>query len=103
MNIISQHKEAIINLCKKHRVKSLSVFGSALREDFKEDSDVDFSVVFDRTVLNDPLDYAQNYLDLIDELEKELNRKVDLISEEGLRNRFFIKELNQTKKLFYAV
>lgn len=102
MYIISQYKEALINLCKKHHVKSLSVFGSALREDFKEDNDVDFSVVFDRTILNDPLDYGQNYLDLIDALEKELNRKVDLVSEEGLRNRFFIKELNQTKKLLYA-
>jgi uncharacterized protein len=102
VNIIEQHKEALIHLCVKHHVKSLAVFGSALREDFKADSDVDFSVVFDREVLNDPLDYGRNYLDLIDELEKELNRRVDLVSEEGLRNRFFIKELNQTKKIFYA-
>jgi uncharacterized protein len=102
LKIIEQHKDALINLCKKHHVKSLYVFGSALREDFNDASDVDFSVLFDRVILTDPLDYGQNYLDLIDELEKELKRRVDLVSEEGLRNRFFIKELNQTKKLFYA-
>ena len=102
MNIIELHKTALLNLCKQHHVKTLYVFGSALRNDFKEDSDVDFSVVFDSGVLSDPLDYGKNYWDLINALEKELGRHVDLISEEAIRNRFFKMELDLTKQLFYA-
>ena len=40
MNIIEQHKQALIELCKKYHVKTLYVFGSALRNDFKEDSEI---------------------------------------------------------------
>jgi uncharacterized protein len=95
LNIIEQHKEALIALCKKHHVKSLFVFGSVLRNDFKEDSDVDFSVLFDKSVLGNSEYYVDNYFDFIENLEKELSRHVDLVSEE-------IKSLNTTKKLFYA-
>jgi uncharacterized protein len=52
MNIIELHKNALIGLCKKHHVKTLYVFGSALRNNFTEDSDVDFSVLFNTEVLN---------------------------------------------------
>ena len=102
MNIIEQHKQALIELCKKHHVKTLYVFGSALRDDFKEDSDVDFSVVYDRDVLNTPEDFGENYMDFILNLEEEFKRSVDVVNEENLKNPYFIKTLNQTKQLFYA-
>jgi len=102
MNIIEQHKHALIELCKKHHVKTLYVFGSALRNDFSEDSDVDFSVVFDRGLLNDPLIYGKNSWDFTFALEDTLKRHVDLISEEAIRNRFFKMELDLTKQLLYA-
>lgn len=36
----------LAELCRKHHVKELAVFGSALRGDFRADSDVDFLVRF---------------------------------------------------------
>ena len=102
MNIIELHRNALIELCKKHHVKTLYVFGSALREDFREDSDVDFSVVYDTEKLSDPLIYGKNAWDFTFALENELKRHVDLISEEAIRNRFFKMELDLTKQLFYA-
>jgi|CXWL01.1.fsa_nt_gi predicted nucleotidyltransferase len=40
-------KEAIAELCRRHRIRKLSLFGSVLRDDFRPDSDVDMLVEFD--------------------------------------------------------
>ena len=102
MNIIELHKYALIELCKKYHVKTLYVFGSALRNDFSEDSDVDFLVLFDREILENPIGFGNNYWAFLASLEKEFKRKIDLVIEEGLKNRFFIMELNLTKQMIYA-
>ena len=102
MNIIELHKNAVIELCKKHHVKTLCVFGSALGDDFNDESDVDFSVVFDGDILKDPIEGGQNSWNFIESLEKEFNRRVDLVFENSIRNRFFKMELDLTKKLLYA-
>ena len=44
---IDDHRAALIDLCRRHRVRSLAVFGSAARDDFDPDrSDVDLLVEF---------------------------------------------------------
>ena len=40
-------KEKIVAFCKKNHIRKLSIFGSALREDFRFDSDVDVLVKFE--------------------------------------------------------
>ena len=40
-------KDRIAEFCKKNRIRKLSIFGSALREDFGVDSDVDILVEFE--------------------------------------------------------
>lgn len=102
MNIIELHKSALIELCKKHHVKTLYVFGSALRNDFREDSDVDFSVLFDSFMLSDPINFGKNYWMFLANLENEFGRKIDLITEDSLKNKYFIRELNKTKQMLYA-
>ena len=42
---ISIDREALASFCRRHRIRRLSLFGSALREDFGPDSDVDLLVV----------------------------------------------------------
>jgi len=39
--------EKIAEFCKKNHIRKLSLFGSALREDFRFDSDVDVLVEFE--------------------------------------------------------
>ena len=102
MNIIESHKEALLGLCKQHHVKSLSIFGSVLTSKFSEESDIDFSVLFNREVLNNPADFGENYLNFILNLEKEFKREVDVVNEENLKNPYFASILNKTKQLFYA-
>ncbi len=101
INLIEMNMDKIIALCKKYKVAKLWVFGSILTDRFNDDSDVDFSVKFDKH--NIPLlDYADNYLDLLESLSSLFARKVDLITEDSLTNPYFIKELNATKKLIYG-
>jgi len=39
-------KDKIADFCRRHHIRQLSVFGSALRDDFAPDSDVDVLVEF---------------------------------------------------------
>ncbi len=99
MNLINQHINQISILCSKHKVKELYAFGSVLDEKkFSPDSDVDLLVDFENVPL---LEYADNFFDLADELESLLKRKVDLLTIKSLTNKYFIENVNSTKKIVY--
>lgn len=99
MKISDKNIDHIKKLCKKYRVRTFSAFGSVNRDDFNDDSDIDFVVDFDE---NDPFKYADLYFDLKENLEDLLKRQIDLIEERGIKNRFFKKELDETKVLIYG-
>ncbi len=44
---ISIPQEKIAEFCRKHYISKLAVFGSAMRTDFRDDSDIDVLVEFD--------------------------------------------------------
>ena len=69
--------------CQKYRVKELSVFGSSIRDDFKEESDVDFLVSYLEEMDNTLIDMAR----LNNELSELVNRKTDLVEKEALQNQ----------------
>lgn len=82
-----------------HKVKSLFAFGSVLTDSFTQESDVDLIVDF----LNlDVLDYGDNYYDLKFSLEKIFQRNVDLLEKKALRNPYFLKTIDENKKLIYG-
>ncbi len=73
-------RERIAEFCRKHRVRKLSLFGSALREDFRPDSDVDFLVSFAEDAHYNLFDLAA----MEEELGAILGRKVDLVEREAI-------------------
>lgn len=101
MKLIEINMDKIIALCRKYKVTKLWVFGSILTDRFNDNSDVDFSVIFDNKRIQ-LLDFADNYLEFHSSLSELLSRKIDLITEDSLTNPYFIKELNSTKKLVYG-
>lgn len=101
MKLIELNLQRIIDLCRKHRVKILSVFGSILTDRFNDDSDIDLLVNFDATD-HEKWDYVTNYFDLQESLENLFGRKVDLVVEKGLKNKYFIQNVNRTKQLIYG-
>lgn len=103
MRLIELNLTRIIELCRKHRVKALSVFGSILTDRFNDKSDIDLLVDFEPYNPEDlDFDYLDNYLDLADSLEQLFDRKVDLVVEKALRNKYFISNVNRTKQLIYG-
>jgi uncharacterized protein len=98
--ILEQHKDQLIELCRRYHVAELEVFGLAVTDEFNEaSSDLDFLVVFDESVSKDRFDA---FFGLHEELENLFARPVDLIEPEGLRNPYFIQTINQTRRRLYA-
>lgn len=93
--------QRIIDLCLKHKVKTLAVFGSILTDRFNDQSDVDLLVNFDTTD-HEKWDYVTNYFDFQEALEKVFGRKVDLVVEKELKNKYFIANVNRTKQMIYG-
>ena len=98
MNIIDLHSRDISNLCKLHRVKTLYAFGSVLTPNFNTNSDIDLIVDFKEI---DVKDYADNYFDFKFSLQDILNRPVDLLEEQAIKNPYFKEELNKKKVIVY--
>ncbi len=93
--------QRIIDLCLKHKIKTLAVFGSILTDRFNDQSDVDLLVNFDTTD-HEKWDYVTNYFDFQEALEKVFGRKVDLAVEKELKNKYFIANVNRTKQMIYG-
>lgn len=90
--------EQIQELCKSNKVRTLFAFGSVLRDDFNENSDIDLVVDIDE---KDPFKYTDIYFNLKSKLEDILKRQVDLQEERAIKNKFFKHELDNTKVLIY--
>ena len=99
--LIKDNMPAILGLCKKYHVRSFYLVGSATKEDrFNDESDVDFLYRFNKEEIPE-MDYADNYFDLLFALQDMLNRKVDLVAEEKMKNKYFIESINSSKQLIY--
>ncbi len=78
----------------------LYAFGSVLSDHFSPESDVDFLVDLGNQIGYE--EYAENYFQLADELETLLQRPVDLLTVQSLRNPFFIQQVENSKQMLYA-
>jgi uncharacterized protein len=99
MNIIDKNINDIKTLCRQHKVAKLFLFGSILTEKFKDSSDIDLLVDFSGVSL---YEYADNYFELKNSLEKLLNRKIDLLEEKAVKNPYLRKTIDSTKLLIYG-
>lgn len=70
-------------LFTKYDLKSMAVFGSATRDDFRPDSDVDIMIE-----MGTPL--GIEFIDLADELEGLLDRKVDLATKGAVKPWYMV-------------
>lgn len=74
------HSEAMNRFCRRWHIRTLALFGSALREDFQPESDLDFLVTFEPSADWSLLDHLR----MQEELEALLGRKVDLVSRRAI-------------------
>jgi len=88
----------LLDAVKNFKIKELYLFGSVLREDFSESSDIDILVVFQENSNYSLFDFY----DLKEKLELCLNRKVDLVEKDGIVNPYRRKEILSTARRIYA-
>ncbi len=90
-------QEVIAEVCRRHGVRRLSIFGSALRGDFRSDSDVDVLVEFEPA-------WRVGFLGLA-RLERELSavfgRRAD-VRTPGDLSRHFRDDVMRRARLEYA-
>ena len=93
---ISLNKPAIADLCRRHHIKRLSLFGSVLGPDFGDQSDVDVLVEFEpgRTP-----GYA--FFAIEDQLSELFGRKVELHTPQFLSS-YFRDEVLAAAEVQYA-
>ena len=76
--LIRSKRQEILRIAAKHGVKRIAVFGSVVRNDARDDSDIDFLV--ETGPRTSPWFPAGFVLDL----EELLGRKVDVVTEKAL-------------------
>jgi uncharacterized protein len=97
---IGLKREEIAELCRRHRVRRLALFGSAVGEGFDpERSDLDFLVEFKPLP---PGTYADTYFGLLEALQQLFGRPVDLVDDSAIKNPYFRESVERSQALLYA-
>ena len=89
--------EAVAALCRRHRIRRLSLFGSILRDDFGPESDVDVLVAFEPGATP-----GFGFIAIQDELSAVLGHPVDLHTAASLSKYFRDEVLRQAETLYDA-
>ncbi|WP_035917223.1 nucleotidyltransferase family protein [Flavimarina sp. Hel_I_48] len=99
MTYIKDRHDIFYALCRRYEVDKLYIFGSSITSSFnKEISDVDLLV---QLAIEKPEDRGIALITLWDKLEIFFDRKVDLLTDDSLKNPYLKENIDRTKKLIY--
>ena len=87
--------EVLAAFCRRHHIRKLSLFGSALRDDFGPESDLDILVEFEQ---GHTLGFA--FFGMQDELSELFGRTVDLNTPAFL-SRYFRQDVLRSAQVQY--
>ena len=98
---IADKKEELADLCQRHGVTRLEVFGSAARgTDFDpQTSDIDFLV---ELRLDNQRARLQQYFNFAEALRQTLGRSVDLVESAAVKNPYLRTAIDKSRELVYA-
>ena len=88
----------VVHLCEKYKIKELALFGSSIREDFSQNSDIDILVSFN----NDSEITLFDIMDIENEFTDLLKRDVDVVEKESLKNPIRKNKILSTREIIYA-
>lgn len=99
MTLLREKHSDFVDLCRSHKVDKIYAFGSSITDHFDpEKSDIDIVVKID---IDEPADRGEALLSLWNKLEILFQRKVDLLTEDSIRNPYLKANINRTKRLIY--
>ena len=88
----------IVIICKKYKINELSIFGSSIQDNFNQDSDVDILVSFEKNSEISLFDI----MDLENEFSLLLNKDVDIVEKESLKNPIRKNSILTKREIIYA-
>lgn len=91
--------DRVAEFCRRWGVAEFAVFGSVLRADFDDKSDVDVLLTFEKGTFHG----IDEYLGMRDELEAMLGRRVDIVNRESLRNPYLRQKVLETRRVVHCV
>ncbi len=94
---IAIQPDKIAKLCERWFIAELAVFGSAIREDFRADSDVDFLVTFEEDANVSLFDFVN----IIAELEAITGRSVDFVEKQAIKNPYRRQSILSNYEVIY--
>jgi len=99
-SIITENINAIKDICKKHHVKEMAVFGSVTKDYFTDESDIDVLIEFNDDISYE--DYSTNYFSFENSLKLLLKKEIDLVTKRFIENPYFLESIKQNKETLYA-
>jgi len=100
IDLVTQLGTELAAICRQYGVARLELFGSAADGSFDPArSDFDFLVEFGDIADDQRFDA---YFGLLHALESLFDRHVDLVEAGAPRNPFFIRRLNESRRVVYA-
>lgn len=96
MQFSEDTRKKIAELCRKNRVRELSIFGSRVRDDARADSDYDFLVEFFPNSGVGLIEFSNMKI----ELEELLGSNVDLVPKAGLKKRIRSRVLAEARSIY---
>ena len=97
--IITSHADRLTGLCQRFGVTRLYAFGSVVTERFDpKESDLDLLVELEEMP---PLVRGEHLIGLWEALEDLFDRKVDLLTDQPIKNPYLRANVHRTKQLIY--
>ncbi len=96
LNDLILSPDRLTDLCERHAIRRLALFGSALRDDFRPDSDLDILVDFEEGQTPDFF----RFIEIQDELSGLFSRSVDLNTPAFL-SRYFRDQVSTGARTLY--
>ena len=97
--LITQHSDQLAEICRRHHVKRLEVFGSAASDKFNpQTSDIDFLVDYHPFSGSGK---ADAYFGLLEDLQQLFDRQIDLVVDRAIQNQYFRQSVDASKVAIY--
>jgi uncharacterized protein len=95
-DLLGYDRAALASICRRHHIRRLALFGSVLRPDFSDDSDIDVLVEFEPGATP-----GLAFFTIEEELSQLFGRKVDL-NTPGFLSKYFRDEVMSRAQVQYA-
>jgi predicted nucleotidyltransferase len=96
---IEDLKKEMPPICEKYRIAYVDAFGSIARSEQKEDSDIDLIIEFSEPRREK---ISNRFFGFLHDVEDRFQRRVDLLTENSLRNPFLKDKVDQERLRIYG-